>query len=118
MLIDGEHFAWALEDPFRNLNGDITKKVKGDTCIDNGTYEVVVTMSNRFKKELPLLLNVPCFEGVRIHAGNTSADSQGCILIGAETDHIGKIWNCSLKVAELIERIKAAGKCTIEISTE
>lgn len=115
MLIDGQHFAYTLEDPYRGLNGDISKKVPGDTCIDNGTYEVIVDMSNRFKKELPHILNVPCFQGIRIHAGNTSADTEGCILVGAETDNIGRVWNCAGKMAELIEKIKATDNCTIEV---
>lgn len=118
MYVDGVWFANTLEDPFRNLNGDITKKVEGDTCIDNGTYKVVVSMSNRLHKVLPEILNVPCFTGVRIHGGNTDADTLGCILIGAETDHLGKIWNCALKVAELTEMVQSAGSCDIEIVCE
>jgi len=116
MFVNGAFFAYTLEDPYRDLQGDVTKKVPQDTCIDNGTYKVIVDMSNRFKKELPRILNVPCFEGVRIHGGNTAANTEGCILVGAETDNIGKIWNCAGKVAELTEMIKAAGGATIEVS--
>lgn len=118
MHIDGKFFAYTLEDPYRHLQGDITKKVPEDTCIDNGTYEVIVDYSNRFKKELPHILNVPCFEGIRIHGGNTAANTEGCILVGAETDHTGRIWNCAGKMAELTEMIKNAPDCTIEVGIE
>ena len=81
LYIDGEYFCETLEDKDRYLEAG-GKKVYGKTCIPRGTYEVTITMSNRFKKELPLLLNVPQFEGIRIHAGNTAADTDGCILLG------------------------------------
>lgn len=57
-------------------------KVKGKTAIDAGVYDVTITPSARFKKELPLLLNVPRFEGIRIHPGNTHEDTEGCLLPG------------------------------------
>jgi hypothetical protein len=73
-----ERICYTLEDCLRET------KIHGETCIPAGKYEVVFSFSNRFKKFLPLLLNVPGFEGVRIHPGNTAADTEGCILPGFE----------------------------------
>ena len=77
MLIDGAFFCYTLEDTIRDT------KIAGETAIPYGTYKVIVNMSNRFKRLMPLLLNVPNFEGVRIHNGNTKEHTHGCILVGA-----------------------------------
>ena len=66
-----------LEDKVRT-----GKKVKNQTAIPIGTYSVIVNYSTRFKKMMPLLLNVPNFEGIRIHSGNDETDTSGCILVG------------------------------------
>ncbi len=71
-----------LEDKVRGYN----EKVHGKTAIPSGTYEIVVTFSNRFKRPLPLLLKVPSFDGVRIHPGNTSENTAGCLLVGHSWD--------------------------------
>jgi hypothetical protein len=57
-------------------------KIPGKTAIPAGAYEIFVTMSTRFQRMLPLLINVPMFEGIRIHPGNTALDTEGCILPG------------------------------------
>ena len=72
---EGKFFGYCLEDAVRPT------KIKGSTAIPAGKYEVVVTMSNRFKREMPLLVNVPNYEGIRIHGGNTHLDTDGCLLI-------------------------------------
>lgn len=78
LYINGEFECHTLEDEIRNV------KIYGETAIPCGTYDIIVTMSNRFKKELPILLDVSNFSGIRIHSGNTAADTSGCILVGKD----------------------------------
>ena len=74
--VDGAFECFTLEDRVRST------KVRGETAIPPGRYEVSVTWSNRFKRPLPLLMNVPNYDGVRIHTGNKADDTEGCILVG------------------------------------
>ena len=91
LSIDGIYLCDVLEDVVRDLNrdGDLNDageaKVYGETAIPAGTYTVDLTYSNRFKKVLPLLEDVPGFEGIRIHPGNTAVDTHGCLLVGKNT---------------------------------
>lgn len=85
LLIDGVHECFTCEDVIREVPGSPVDqwKVHGQTAIPQGRYKVIITMSNRFQRELPLLCAVPGFGGIRIHAGNTAADTEGCILPGS-----------------------------------
>lgn len=78
LYIDGHYFCDTLEDTVRPAN----KKIAGKTAIPAGNYKVIKSYSPRFKKILPEILNVPNFTGVRIHAGNTAKDTDGCVLLG------------------------------------
>lgn len=110
MYIDGEYFCDTLEDRVRDINkngkfdnGEV--KVAGETAIPYGRYQVVVNMSPRFKRELPRLLNVPNFEGILIHRGNTDKDSSGCILVG-ENKVKGKVINSTPYEQKLVSILK------------
>lgn len=78
LTIDGKAECYVLEDhlpvPY--------KKTPGKTAIPSGRYEVKITFSPRFKVDMPLLLKVPGFEGVRIHTGNTAEHTEGCLIVG------------------------------------
>lgn len=78
LYIDGHYLCDTLEDTVRPAG----TKIAGKTAIPAGTYRVKKTMSPRFKKILPEIMNVRGFTGVRIHAGNTAADTDGCLLLG------------------------------------
>jgi hypothetical protein len=84
LYVDGKQECYTLEDRVREVKDKPVAewKVAGETAIPQGIYNVIVTESQRFKRELPLLENVPGFVGVRIHPGNTAADTEGCILVG------------------------------------
>lgn len=77
LYIDGAYFCDTLEDTVRT-----GEKIAGKTAIPAGTYKVKMTWSPRFKRYLPEILNVPNFSGVRIHAGNSALDTDGCVLLG------------------------------------
>lgn len=122
LYIDGEYFCDTLEDKVRDLNKNGVfdngeKKIYGETAIPYGTYNVKWTYSNKFKKYMPLIENVPSFAGIRIHSGNTNADTQGCVLVG-ENKAIGKVLNSKNTVNKLYPIIQKAcknGSVTIEI---
>lgn len=95
LSIDGKRICYTLEDKVRERDGEPVArwKVPNRTAIPRGTYKVVVTHSPRFGRDLPLLLNVPGFSGIRIHPGNASVDTEGCILVGnswAGGDFVGQ----------------------------
>lgn len=90
LFVDGVFECYTVEDEVR-ANGE---KIYGKTAIPSGTYSVTITYSNHFQRFLPLIQGVPNFEGVRIHSGNSSADTDGCIIVGSinsnmDDDYVG-----------------------------
>lgn len=81
LFIDGKFECETLEDVDRRLE-DGGKKIAGITAIPRGTYQVIIDYSNRFRKDMPRLLAVPQFTGIRIHSGNFHVDTDGCIIVG------------------------------------
>lgn len=78
LTVDGKHECFTLEDVVRPDG----VKIYGETAIPAGSYNVDITPSPRFKRDLPLVVNVKGFIGIRIHPGNTAGDTEGCILVG------------------------------------
>ena len=120
LYVDGAAECFTIEDKDRNLElGGV--KIQNKTAIPKGVYEVQVTYSNRFKRDMPILLNVPQFTGVRIHTGNTAEDTEGCIIVGSvnTTQKDGFIGNSKVAFNKLFPKIVKAindgEKVTVEI---
>lgn len=114
LYINDVLFCHVLEDKDRNLSTDRPDevralKIKHQTAIPYGSYEVVLGFSNRFQKVLPLLLRVPEFDGIRIHAGNTKEDTSGCLLVGDKVSD-SKIANSRATMLNLMAILKKALK--------
>jgi len=106
MFVDGVYWGETLEDTDRHLeDGGI--KIAGETAAPKGRFHVVLSPSQRFGKTMPELLNVPGFRGVRIHGGNTEANTEGCILLGQYRTAEG-IANCAGINQRLIEALRLA----------
>lgn len=124
MYVDDTYFCDTLEDADRGLVdtmgiGEIlAKKVKAQTAIPTGKYDVILTFSQRFKRVLPLLLSVKGYEGVRIHPGNTNKDTEGCLLVG-ENKAKGQVLNSRATFEKLMSVLlgceKKKEKVTITI---
>jgi hypothetical protein len=108
LLIDGIFECFTLEDKERPV------KIKGETAIPKGTYKVIINESNRFKRLLPLLIDVPNFEGVRIHSGNSNHDTEGCILVG-QTRNKNYIGQSRKAFDKLFKKMQSAKNITLTI---
>lgn len=108
--LDGEFFCYTLEDLEREI------KICGQTAIPRGSYKIVIDYSTRFKMELPRLLEVPGFEGVRIHPGNNATNTEGCILVGQKWNGADFISESRSAFMALMEKLTSAkGEITLEI---
>lgn len=110
LYVNGEYFCDTIEDTDRGLTSSMSaseiadSKIHGQTAIPTGTYNVVMTYSPRFKKIMPLLEEVPGFSGIRIHSGNDSSDTEGCILPG-QNKVVGKVINSRVYTNKLYKVI-------------
>ncbi|MEM7013391.1 MAG: DUF5675 family protein [Verrucomicrobiota bacterium] len=112
LSVDGKFQCYILEDAVR------PEKIKGETAIPAGSYGIIVTQSPRFGRLLPLLEDVPNYEGVRIHPGNTAADTEGCLLPGKSkgTDFVGFSRDAfNALFPEINDAYKKGQKVSIEI---
>lgn len=116
LYVDGLFECYTLEDKDRFLEAGGVK-MYGQTAIPRGTYDVKLTNSERFLKVLPLLVNVPMFSGIRIHAGNSANDTDGCILVGRRNIENNDNWIEDSKSAltALMSKLMVADDITIEI---
>lgn len=118
MFIDDKYFCDTLEDVDRGLTSLMTieevakVKKKGATAIPTGVYSVAYTYSPKFKRQMPLLLGVKGFEAIRIHSGNTDKDTEGCVLVGRNTQ-VGRLTDSKFifeKLNAILQTALAGGK--------
>lgn len=125
LFVDDDQFCYTLEDPVREAvtpQGWVWRpefKIPGKTAIPSGRYAVTVTFSNRFRRRMPLILNVPDFTGVRFHGGNTVDHTEGCPLMGRwRSEDYRTIRNSDSLTGELVTLIDNAerhGKVYLEV---
>jgi len=127
LYVDGELFCNVVEDVVRDLpdtcpntpkgiDCKCPQKVHSQTAIPEGTYKVVLSMSSRFKKIMPEILNVPHFRGIRIHSGNKSTDTEGCLIVGKNTI-VGQVTESRVTFNKLMALLNTdKDDLTIEIS--
>lgn len=113
MTVDGGWICYTLEDTVREPLTEASIvgswKIPGQTAIPYGTYQVTLAHSQHFGRIMPHLLNVPGYEGVLIHSGNTAADTEGCILVGFTTGN-NTVGNSRAAFGELFSQIEEAIK--------
>lgn len=114
LKINGVYYCNTLEPTYRDYaNGE--KKVTGKSCIPAGTYRIELRKSNKFKEYRAFLLNVPMFEGVLIHEGNTPKDTAGCILLGILDKKRPILLNSKIMIRSFVSSMKYFGYNTITI---
>ena len=121
MSLNGVYFCDTLEDTDRGLNATMSldeilaKKVKAQTAIPTGKYDVILTFSPRFKRVLPLLLNVPGYQSIRVHNGNRPDSTEGCLLVG-ENKAKGQVLNSRATLEKLMSVLLECEKRKEKIS--
>lgn len=121
LYIDGKWFCDVIEDTDRGLSDEmaeeeiIKKKIKGETAIPTGIYPVYLTYSPKYKKKMPLIDNVKGYSGIRIHSGNTSKDTEGCLIVGKNKE-VGKVLESRKTYNTLFKKlVQANSKIIIDI---
>ncbi len=121
LYVDGVLFSDVIEDTDRGLDDAMTeeeimkKKVKGDTAIPTGIYQITLTYSPKYKRIMPLINNVKGFSGIRIHSGNTSKDTEGCLIVGKNTK-VGMVTESRKTYNALFKRfMQGSSKIVIDI---
>ena len=126
LYVNGIYFSDTLEDSDRGLDSSMSldvlkhKKLAHITAIPTGRYQVVMNVvsprlsKSKFYKQfgegrIPRLLNVPAFEGILIHCGNTAKDTDGCILIG-KNSKVGMVLDSKITYSKLYPLLEAAAK--------
>ena len=107
LQLNGQFECFTLEDEVREVDGAPVEqwKIKGETAIPRGRYRVIVSYSQHFGRQLPELLNVPGYSGVRIHPGNTAKDTEGCILVGDDDPSDGFLGKSAQAFDRVFRRI-------------
>lgn len=124
LYLDDEFICWTLEDKTRDICTDATLeeiaevKIPKHTAIPYGTYEIRMTYSNRFKRIMPILIDVPGFEGIRIHSANRASQLEGCIAPGLvnEGEAVLNSRIATANVYRIINEQLERGKLFIEIT--
>ena len=102
LYVDSRYFCHTLEDVVR---GDGIK-IPGETAIPYGRYKVIIDFSNRFQRDMPHVLDVPMFQGIRIHSGNTDKNTEGCILLGVSIENDDFIGNSRVAFANFFSLLR------------
>jgi len=121
LFINNGFQCYTVEDKDRKLEIEgCESKVQNMTCIPKGTYKVTISMSSRFKKFMIEVLNVPCFKGIRMHSGNSSKDTEGCIIVGKSNAKDDDNWVSESRIAyeSLHKKVKEALSYGEEITLE
>lgn len=121
LYVDGAYFCFTLEDKVREPKDGYKKvedwKIKGETAIPSGLYQLILEFSPKFGGDTPTILKVPGFEGIRIHAGNTQFDTEGCIIVGYKVRDDGIIIPGTTRICvnDLKQLIRKSEHTTIRI---
>ena len=121
LYVDGKYFSDVLEDKDRGLDSSMSeseileKKVKGQTAIPTGHYVINITYSPKYKRMMPLLLDVKGFSGIRIHSGNSPKDTEGCLLVG-KNKKVGMVLESRDTYQRLFKIIEGQKDITIDIT--